>query len=115
MAVPQQGHLPTIMRQEYEHAKGTNIRDLSQLQFKDGFLYGLNQAGETLLLFPQERKPEKNAQAPLAEIYNVMVEGQLPGKSKEKRSVNLTAIQKIFNLKPNDPVEAALFQPGARL
>jgi hypothetical protein len=114
MAVPQQGHLPTITRQEYEHAKGTNIRDLSQLQFKDGFLYGLNQAGETLLLFPQERKPEKNAQAPLAEIYNVMVEGQLPGKSKEKRSVNLTAIQKIFNLKPNDLVEAALFQHAAQ-
>lgn len=114
MAVPQQGHLPTITRQEYEHARAISIRDLSQLQLKDGFLYGLNQAGETLLLFPQDRKPEKNTQAPLTEIYNVMVEGQLPGKSKEKRSLNLTAVQKIFNLNPNDPVEAALFQHAAQ-
>jgi hypothetical protein len=114
MAIPQEGHSPTITRQEYEHAKGTSIRDLSQIQLKDGFLYGLNQAGETLLLFPQDRKPEKNTQAPLTETYNVMVEGQLPGKSKEKRSVNLTAIQKVFNLNPNDPVEAALFQHAAQ-
>lgn len=114
MPVPQEAHAPAIARQEYEHAKGISIRDLTLLQLKDGFLYGLNQAGDTLLLFPQDKKPEKNAPTSIADIYNVVVEGQLSGKSKEKRSVNLGAVQKIFNLNQNDPVEAALFQHAAQ-
>lgn len=114
MPVPQEAHVPAITRQEYEHAKGINLRDLTLLQLKDGFLYGLNQAGDTLLLFPQDKKPEKNTPTPIAEIYNVMVDGQLPGKSKEKRSVKLSAVQKIFTLNQNDPVEAALFLHAAQ-
>src|ERR1051326_5379290 len=103
-----------VSRQEYDHAKSINLRDLFQLQFKDGVLYGVNQAGETLLLLPQDKKPEKNAPMPLTEMYKVTVQGETPGKSKDKRSVGLNAIQGIFNLNPNDPVEAALFQHAAQ-
>ena len=113
MAAAQEG-LAAISRQGYEHAKSINLHDFSQLQFRDGFLYGVNQAGQTLLLFPQDKKPDKNSPTAVTEIYKVMVQGETAGKSKDKRSVGLNAVQAIFNLNQNDPPEAALFQHAAQ-
>jgi len=62
-AVPQDGHQQPVTRQEYEHAKSINIKDLAQLEMRDGVLYGLSKSGETLLLFPQDKKPDKNSPA----------------------------------------------------
>lgn len=110
LPVPSDGHSQPVTRQEYERAKTLNIKDLAQLEVRDGVLYGLSKSGETLLLFPQDKKPEKNSPAVLEEMYKISVEGQSPQpKSKEKRTLSLQSIWKIFNLTTNDPPESALF------
>src|SRR5205809_6762971 len=103
-SVPAGGHPQPITRQEYDRAKSIGIKDLAQLEVRDGMLYGLSKAGETLLLFPQDKKPEKNSPTTLADMYKISVEGQ-ESQSKSKRTVDFKTIWKIFNLAPNDPVE----------
>lgn len=103
-------HQQPITRQEYEHAKSVNIKDLAQLEIRDGVLYGLSSSNETLLLFPQDKKPEKNSPIPLLELFKVSVDGQsAQPKSKEKQNLDLQNIWKIFNLGGNDKPESALF------
>lgn len=111
--VPADGHPQPVTRQEYDRAKSIGIKDLAQLEIRDGVLYGLSKAGETLLLFPQDKKPEKNSPTTLADMYKISVEGQ-ESQSKSKRSVDFKTIWKIFNLAPNDPVELAVFQHVAQ-
>jgi len=108
--VPPEGHGQPVTRQEYEHAKALNIKDFIQLEVRDGVLYGLTNSGETLLLFPQDKKPEKNSPVALTEMYKVPVEAQNPQpKSKEKQTLNLQTVWKIINLNANDKIESALF------
>ncbi len=97
--VPADGHPQPVTRQEYDRAKSIGIKDLAQLEIRDGVLYGLSKAGETLLLFPQDKKPEKNSPTTLADMYKISVEGQ-ESQSKSKRSVDFKTIWKIFNLAP---------------
>ncbi len=111
--VPADGHPQPITRQEYDHAKNINIKDLAQMEIRDGVLYGLSKTGETLLLFPQDKKPEKNSPTALAEIYKVSVEAQ-ESQSKSKRTLDFKAIWKVFNLSPGDPIELAVFQHVAQ-
>src|SRR5262249_33709029 len=62
------------------------------------------------LLFPQDKKPDKNSPVALPEIYKVSIEGQSPQpKSKEKQNLNFQDVWKIFNLNPNEKVESVIF------
>jgi len=108
--VPADGHPQQVTRQEYEHAKNLNIRDFAQFELRDGVLYGLSKTGETVLLFPQDRKPDKNSPTVLGEMYKIGIEGQSPQpKSKEKQNLSLQSVWKIFNLESNTQPEAALY------
>ena len=108
--VPSDGHPQPVTRQEYEHTKTVALKDLTQLEVRDGVLYGLSGNGETLLLLPQDRKPDKNSAVALTDLYKVSIEGQSPQpKSKDKQNLSFQDVWKIFNLNPNDKVESAIF------
>src|SRR5947209_5519394 len=50
LPVPNDGHPQPVTHQEYEHAKPLNIKDLTQLELREGVLYGLTTNGATMLL-----------------------------------------------------------------
>src|SRR5216683_371751 len=115
VALTAEGRQPVLTRQEYEHARSINLKEFSQLEIREGLLYGLTRTGETLLLFPQDKKPDKNISVPLTEMYRVSLEGQIvAAKAKDKRTLEFGRVWKIFNLDQADPPEAALFQHAAQ-
>ncbi len=107
------GSTASVSRKDYESASKSKLKDLYALRWEaNGLLAAVSVAGQAPIpAMPENMKPQKNTEQPLASFYAVMLSGEArDGKQKRKLQLALREVWKIYFVPEGAAVNDTLFK-----
>ncbi len=99
-----------VSRQAFNRMKKVRLRDLSELEVRDGLMYVSAGVGEEMLAIPNV-EPRRNESVSLGQYAAMSLEGVTrEGRSRQKQMIPISSVWKMFILTPSMTQEEALFR-----
>lgn len=99
-----------VARDRFGRLRKVRMRDLGEIEVRNGLLFASTGQGEKSLLIP-DVEPAKSSAMSLGQYASMSLEGESrDGRSKQKQVIPLNTISRMFLLSGGTTVEEALFR-----
>jgi len=100
----------SITRDEFNKMKKLKLKELVQLETKDGLIYVTAGDGQQIPAVP-DVEPARNAQISLSQYMEMILDGETrDGRTKQRQAIPVKSIWKVFVLTPSLTEAEALFR-----
>lgn len=100
----------SVGRDEFNRLKKLKLKELTELESRNGLLYVAAGGGQKMLAVP-DVEPSKNAATPVTHYMGMVLDGETrDGKAKQKQAFPLTSVWRAFVLTPSMTEAEALFR-----
>ncbi len=100
----------SVSRDEFNRMKKLKLKELVELETKNGLMYVSAGDGQKMLAVP-DVEPGRNAQTSIAQYLDMVLEGETrDGRTKQKQAIPVKSIWRMFVLTPSLTEAEALFR-----
>jgi hypothetical protein len=100
----------SVTRDQFNRMKKLKLRELVELETKDGLMYVSVGDGQKMLAVP-DVEPARSSQISIAQYMDMILEGETrDGRTKQKQAMPVKSVWKMFVLTPSLTEDEALFR-----
>src|SRR5207244_4077616 len=110
LALGQTSASASVSRDQFNRMKKLKLKDLTELETKDGLIYVSAGDGQKMPAIP-DVEPGRNASTSIAQYMDMVLEGETrDGRTKQKQAIPVKSIWRMFVLTPSLTEPEALFR-----